>query len=97
MKRVTFFDVLVFEVEIDMMTIYQLTVTLSALLKLIVLLNFHSLKHFRGTIRHLNHKILSDLSASRKSKKSLFIGARFVISFHVFREYQLGCCTEIIR
>jgi hypothetical protein len=95
--KVTFFDKLVFEVEVNMMPIYQLTITLSTLLELIVLFNFHPLQHFRSTIRHLNHKILSDLSASRKAEKSLLIGTRFFISFHIFRKYQLGCCTEIIR
>lgn len=84
---VTFFDELVFEVEINMMPIYQLTITLSTLLELIVLFDFHPLQHFRSTIRHLNHQILSDLSASRKAEKSLLIGARFLISFHVFRKY----------
>ena len=95
--KVTFFDKLVFEVEVNMMPIYQLTITLSTLLELIVLFNFHPLQHFRSTIRHLNHKILSDLSASRKAEKSLLIGARFLISFHVFRKDQLGSCAEIIR
>jgi hypothetical protein len=92
----TIFDVLVFKVKVDMVAIYQLAITLSALLKLIVLFNFHSLQHFRSFIRHLNHKILSDLSASRQAKKSLFIWTRFLISFHIFREYQLGCRAEII-
>jgi hypothetical protein len=95
-ESVTIFDVLVFKVEVDMMAIYKLTVTFSALLKLIVLFNFHALKHFGSFIRHLNHKILSNLSASRQAKKPFFIWTRFLISFHIFREYQLGYRAEII-
>ncbi len=41
----TIFDVLIFQVKIDVMTINQFPIALSAFLKVVVLFNLHSLKH----------------------------------------------------
>ena len=64
----TIFDVLIFQVKIDVMTINQFPITLSAFLKVVVLFNLHSLKHLWGTIGHLHHQILCNLPSSGQPK-----------------------------
>lgn len=97
MPYITIFDELIFEVQIDVMTINQLNVTLSTFLEVIVLFNLHSLEHLRGTVRHLHHQILCNLSSSGQPEEPLLIRPRLLIPLHVLSKYQLRRRAEIIR